>query len=107
MRTDMRLDTRGGGRGVRTHVRQSALTADSGRKILCRTGDSNLPKRRAGLALYQLSYIPTPFLCGETPGEVDAEMNILLAENPLPKVPSSKPGVDENTAHLHVVARSR
>ena len=27
---------------VRTHVRESALKVDSGRKILCRTGESNL-----------------------------------------------------------------
>ena len=44
---------------VRTHVRESALKVDSGRKIPCRTGDSNLPQRRAGPTLYQPSYIPT------------------------------------------------
>ena len=34
--------------GVRTHVRESALKVDSGRKIPCRTGESNLRQRRAG-----------------------------------------------------------
>ena len=33
---------------VRTHVRESALEADSGRKIPCRTGESNLRQRRDG-----------------------------------------------------------
>ena len=47
-------------RGVRTHVRESALKADSGRKIPCRTGESNVPQRRAGLPLFQQSFIPTP-----------------------------------------------
>ena len=46
--------------GVRTHVRQSALKADSGRKIPCHTGESNLRQQHAGPMLYQLSYIPTP-----------------------------------------------
>ena len=46
--------------GVRTHVEESALKVDSGRKIPCRTGESNLRRRRAGPMLYQLSYIPTP-----------------------------------------------
>ena len=35
-----------------------AVKVDSGRKIPCRTGESNLRKRRAGPTLYQLSYIP-------------------------------------------------
>ena len=34
--------------GVRTHVRESALKVDSGRKILRRTGESNLRQRRDG-----------------------------------------------------------
>ena len=45
-------------RGVRIYVRESALKADCGRKIPCRTGDSNLNQQRAGPTLYQLSYIP-------------------------------------------------
>ena len=44
--------------GVRTHTREYALIADSGRKIPCRTGESNLRQRRAGLMLCRLSYIP-------------------------------------------------
>ena len=40
-------------------IRESALKAVSGRKIPCRTGESNLRRRRAGPMLYQLSYIPT------------------------------------------------
>ena len=35
-------------RGVRTHVRESALKVDSGRKIPCRTRESNLRQRRDG-----------------------------------------------------------
>ena len=36
---------------VRTHVRKSALKVDSGTKIPCRTGESNLRQRRDGLLL--------------------------------------------------------
>ena len=47
-------------------LRESALKVDSGRKIPCRTWESNLRQRcRAGPMLYQRSYIPThcsPFL---------------------------------------------
>ena len=43
--------------GVRTQVRESALKVDPGRKIPCRTGESNLRQRRDGPMLYQLSYI--------------------------------------------------
>ena len=45
-------------------VRESALKVDAGRKILCRTGKSNLRQRHAGPTLYQLSYIPIPFPIG-------------------------------------------
>ena len=51
----MRAIARG---GIRTHVRESALKVDTGRKIPCRTGESNLRERRAGPTLYQLSYVP-------------------------------------------------
>ena len=44
--------------GCTDTVRESALKVDSGRKIPCRTGDSNLRQRRAGPMLYQLSYTP-------------------------------------------------
>ena len=44
-------------RGCTDTVRESALRVDSGRKIPCRTGESNLRQRRAGPALYRLSYI--------------------------------------------------
>ena len=44
--------------GVRTHVRESSLKVDSGRKIPCRTRESNLRKWRAGPMLCELSYIP-------------------------------------------------
>ena len=40
-------------------TRESAPKVDSGKKIPCRTGESNLPQRRAGPKLYQLSFIPT------------------------------------------------
>ena len=46
--------------GVRTHVRESALKADPGIIIPCRTGESDLRQRRAGPTLYQLSYISIP-----------------------------------------------
>ena len=38
---------------VRTHLRESALKVDSGRKIPCRTGESNLRRRCDGPMLYQ------------------------------------------------------
>ena len=37
--------------GVRTHGRECALKLDSGKKILCCTGESNLRQRRDGLML--------------------------------------------------------
>ena len=40
-------------------VRESALKVDSGRKIPCSTGESNLHWQHASPMLYQLSYIPT------------------------------------------------
>ena len=52
--------TRISSRGVRTHVRESSLKVDSGRKIPCRTGESNLHQGRAGPTPWQLSYIPVP-----------------------------------------------
>ena len=42
-------------------VRASALKADSGRKIPCRTGEFSPCQQRAGLTLCQLSYILAPF----------------------------------------------
>ena len=39
-------------------LNESVLRVDSGRKIPCRTGESNLPQQHDGLMLYQLSYIP-------------------------------------------------
>ena len=45
--------------GCTDTVGESALEVDSWRKISCRTGKSNLPQRRAGSTLYQLSYIPS------------------------------------------------
>ena len=44
-------------RGCRDTVEESALKVDSGRKIPCRTGESNLRRRCTGPTLYQLSYI--------------------------------------------------
>ena len=44
--------------GVRTHVRESALKVDSGRKIPFRTGEWSLHQWSAGRTLCQLSYIP-------------------------------------------------
>ena len=46
--------------GCTDNVRDSAFEADPGRKVPCHTGESNLPQRRAGPLLYQLSHIPTP-----------------------------------------------
>ena len=39
-------------------VRESALKVDFGRKVPCRTEESNLRQQRASPTLYQLSYIP-------------------------------------------------
>ena len=49
-------------RGCTDTVEESALKVDSGRKIPCRTGESKLRRQRAGLMLYQLSYIPIPII---------------------------------------------
>ena len=46
--------------GCRDTYRESALKVDSGRKIPCLTGESNLPQRHDGPMLYQLSYALTP-----------------------------------------------
>ena len=45
--------------GCTDTVRESALKADSGRKIRYQTGEWNLRQRRAGTTLHHLSYIPT------------------------------------------------
>ena len=47
-------------RGCTDTERGSALKVDSGRKILCHTGELNLRQRRAGPMIYQLGYIPIP-----------------------------------------------
>ena len=47
-------------RGCADTVRECALKVDSGKKISCRTRESNLHWWLAGPVLYQLSYIPTP-----------------------------------------------
>ena len=44
--------------GCTDAIRESALKIDSGRKIPCLTGESNLRQQRDGPMLYQLSYIP-------------------------------------------------
>ena len=46
-------------RGCTGTVRESALKVDSGIKIPCRAGESNLRRQRADSTLYQLSYIQT------------------------------------------------
>ena len=48
--------------GCTDTVRESALRAETGRKIPYRIEESNLPQRCAGPTLYQLSYIPRPFI---------------------------------------------
>ena len=57
-------DCSGGGRGRgggADTVREAALkVVDPGRKIPCRTKESNLRQRRAGPMLYQLSYGVVP-----------------------------------------------
>ena len=47
---------------VRTHVRESSLKVDSGRKIPCRTGESNLRKRPDGPTLSQTELHPHSIL---------------------------------------------
>ena len=47
-------------RGCTDTVRESALNVDSGRKIPCRTGESNLHQRRDGSMLYQWATSPPP-----------------------------------------------
>ena len=46
-------------RGCTDTVRESALKVDSGGKIPCHTGESNLRRQRARPTLYPLSYIST------------------------------------------------
>ena len=50
----------GGGGGLTDTVGESSLQVDSGRKIPCRTGESNLRQQRTAPTRYQLSYIPIP-----------------------------------------------
>ena len=45
--------------GCTDTVRWSALEVDSGKKIPCRSGESNLPQWCAGLTPYLPSYIPS------------------------------------------------
>ena len=47
-------------RGSIDTERESAVKFSSGRKIPCCTRESNLHQWHAGLALYQLNYIPAP-----------------------------------------------
>ena len=49
--------------GVRTHGTESALKVDSGRKISCHTGESNLRQRHGGPVLYQWATSPPPWSC--------------------------------------------
>ena len=73
--------TRGGGYA---HVRECALKIDSGRKIPCLTGESNLRRQRASPMLYQLNYSPTrrgctqPALYGY---EIDGEGQFCLIDD--------------------------
>ena len=46
--------------GCTDTAKESALKDDSGRKISCRTGQSNLHWQHASIILYHLSYISTP-----------------------------------------------
>ena len=69
-------------RGCTDTVRESALKVDSGRKIFCRTGESNLRRQRAGPMLYQLSYLPTrvPATSGAAKQETgDSQRNVGMA----------------------------
>ena len=69
-RTDVSAcDCTGGCMGT---VRESALKVESGRKIPCRTGESNLRRRRAGRMPYQLSY-NRRFRCVAGPTEEEEE----------------------------------
>ena len=63
--------------GCTDTVRGSALKVDFGRKNPCRTGESNLRRRRAGPMLYQPSYTPTQ----NTAGKVASTLFSLLHEH--------------------------
>ena len=75
MRTDVNACTRGG----TDTVRESALKADSERKIPRRTGESNLRQRRADPTLYQLGRLDsgsiTQKLISGTDGVTDTDTN--------------------------------
>ena len=60
--------------GARTHVREFPMKVDCGRKIPCRTGESNLRRQRAGPTLHQLSYRPPSVwegLCADAAADCD------------------------------------
>ena len=71
--------------GYTVTVRESAPKVDSGRKIPCRTGDSNLRRRRAGPMLYyQLSFIHTRDVYGNTePHEYSCGSGSTIAFSPV------------------------
>ena len=59
MRTD--VNVRNCTQGCMDTVRESAMKVDSGRKIPCRTRESNLCWQRASPMLHPLNYIPTQY----------------------------------------------
>ena len=66
-------------------VRESALTFDSGRKIPCRTEESNLRQQRASPTLCQLCYIPILLACSHIlkPMKLREKKSPLNAKGPL------------------------
>ena len=76
--------------GCTDTVRESALKVDSGRKIPCRTGESNLRRRCAGPILYQLSYIPyISKLDLELTNQLNKSKNINNNNNKTPNKPQN------------------
>ena len=75
-------------RGCTDTVRESALKVDSGRKISCRTGESNLRQRRASPMLSQLSYIPALIIAGRI-DQIRLRPSLVPAENKKYYVPVS------------------
>ena len=80
--------------GCTDTVRESALKVAWEEKIPCRTGESNLPQRRAGAILYQLSYIPMQSLLEEL------DIRSIVNSQPIVKVTSGLSTIHQITSKI-------
>ena len=81
-------------------IRESALKIDSGRKILCFSGESNLSQWQTGMTQYHLSYIPPHLLHIQLQSGPDLNQNfgiILFKHNTcLPYFQMTSPVLEQN-----------